>query len=166
MAPKLLLPMCSSRVPLVCPCAFACGARIVWLRAARVTGEDRAPARIYAMSAGRSMDAAIMSHPGGATPVADWGRRASIAEVGRSAALVRARVPVTAAAASTEIIERRRLTRRPGGQFHRDRLRAPDRATLRQCRRRGHHGQSCYTDRQAQHGCTAKHVMFASEATS
>jgi hypothetical protein len=57
----------------------------------------------------------------------------SISEISLSAALVRSRIAVTAAAASTEIVERRGLPQRSGGQFHRDRLRAPDRAAFRQC---------------------------------
>ena len=77
---------------------------------------------------------------------------ASVSEVGRPATPVRGRVTVTAAAASAQIIERRRLRKRWGGQFRWDRLRSPYSATVRQCRRRGHQGQGWCNDHEAQHG--------------
>src|ERR1700722_3082261 len=76
MAPKLLLPMCSSCVPLFvlgpCRVAQVWGG---WVEAARVTGEHHARGGIYAISAGQSMDAAIMSHPGGSYVGRGWRAR-------------------------------------------------------------------------------------------
>lgn len=88
----------------------------------------------------------------------------STAEIRRAAAPVRAGLPVSAMAA--KIPNRKRMRNRSGRRFQWNRLRSPDVAALRQCRRRNHHGQRCEHYLEAAHKLLAPHAISVDTSPS